>query len=121
MLSDDELFLKAGISAEQETVTKHFCYFGPVPEALFQQIQNDDWRKALQSAAKQATARMETHPQLRMSSWAAELGETALAMLSAMTNLDPRARSTIAQALAHPYWQEQEALDSGTSNGKGGG
>lgn len=121
MLSDHDLLLKAGISAEQETVTKHFSFFGPVPEALFQQTQDDNWRKALRSAARLAAERTEVLPHLRMTSWAAETGEAAVAMLSAMTNLDPQVRSTIAQVLAHPCWEERRAMDSGTSSDKAGG
>lgn len=43
---------------------------------------------------------------LRMKSWGPDLGETTVDLLSAMTNLDPKARLTIEQVLDHPYWRE---------------
>jgi hypothetical protein len=39
--------------------------------------------------------------------WGKTLGEAALEMLSGTTSLDPRARLTIDQVLALPYWTEE--------------
>ena len=106
ILNDYQNLVKAGISPEQEVVTKHFCYFGPVPESLYQQIKDEKWRNALQIASKMAETEVEERPMLRMTVWGQELGETALDMLSGMTNLDPKARLTIDQVLALPFWRE---------------
>lgn len=105
-MNDYQSLIKSGITPEQEILTKHFCYFGPVPEALYQQIQDEDWRNALRLAAQMADAEVEERPVLRMSFWGEELGSAALDMLSGMTNLDPKARLTIDEVLAHPYWKE---------------
>lgn len=105
-MNDYQSLKKAGITPEQEIVTKHFCYFGPVPESLYQQIKDEDWRNALRLAAQMADAEVEERPVLRMSFWGEELGPAALDMLSGMTNLDPKARLTIDEVLAHPYWKE---------------
>ncbi|KAF2724743.1 kinase-like protein [Polychaeton citri CBS 116435] len=106
ILNDYQNLVKAGITPEEEVVTKHFCYFGPVPESLYQHIKDQKWRVALQLASRMAEAEVEERPMLRMRAWGQNLGETALDMLSRMTNLDPKARMTIDQVLAHPYWQE---------------
>ncbi|EMF16201.1 kinase-like protein [Sphaerulina musiva SO2202] len=92
ILKDYQDLVKAGISAEQAVVVKHFCYFGPVPESLYEQIKDKDWRSAFRAASREAKA--------------ADLGEEAIEMLSGMTNLDPRARLTIDQVLALPFWQQ---------------
>ncbi|CZS96161.1 uncharacterized protein RAG0_05596 [Rhynchosporium agropyri] len=109
ILNDYQKLVKAGISPEQEVVTRHFCYFGPVPESLYQQIKDEKWRNALQLASKMAKAEVEERPMLRMMVWGQELGETALEMLSGMTNLDPKARLKIDQVLALPFWQEGDS------------
>ncbi|KAF1349033.1 kinase-like domain-containing protein [Delphinella strobiligena] len=106
ILNDYQDLVKAGITAEQEVITNHFCYFGPVPETLYQQIKDEKWRSALRLASKLAEEKVEEQPDLRLRVWGEDLGETALDMLSEMTNLDPTARVTIDQVLAHPYWRE---------------
>jgi hypothetical protein len=106
MLNDYQNLVKAGITAEQEVITNHFCYFGPVPETLYQQIKDEKWRSALRLASRVADEKVEEQPNLRLRVWGEELGEMALDMLSGMTNLDPTARVTIDQVLAHPYWRE---------------
>ncbi|CAK7275440.1 hypothetical protein SEPCBS119000_006695, partial [Sporothrix epigloea] len=43
VLHDIQALAKTGISPEQEIVTRHFCYFGPVvPEGLLKQVDNED-------------------------------------------------------------------------------
>lgn len=56
-----------------------------------------------------AEAELEERPMLRLRAWGQELGESALDLLSGMTNIDPKGRLTIDQVLAHPYWQECES------------
>jgi hypothetical protein len=107
ILSDLDSLAKAGIPAEQEVVTKHFCYFGPVPESLYAQIKDDDWRAAFRSAARLADTQAREQPFSRLDFWGKTLGEAALEMLSGTTSLDPRARLTIDQVLALPYWTEE--------------
>ncbi|WPG97887.1 Hypothetical protein R9X50_00066900 [Acrodontium crateriforme] len=104
MLNDYQTLVKAGISPEQEVITKHFCYFGPVPEELYRQIKDEKWRTALQVASRMAEVKVEERPILRLNAWGQELGQTAIDMLSAMTNLDPEARPTIHQVLTFSYW-----------------
>ncbi|RMY72759.1 hypothetical protein D0864_10357 [Hortaea werneckii] len=106
ILNDYQKLAKAGVTPEQEVLTRHFCYFGPVPESLYQQIKDKKWRHALQLASSMAEAEVKERPMLRLRAWGQELGESALDLLSAMTNIDPKGRLTIDQVLAHPYWQE---------------
>lgn len=98
--------MKAGITAEQEIVTKQFCYFGPVPESFYQQTKDGGWRHAFRMAARVAEAEVEERPMLRMKVWGEELGETAVELLTGMTNLYPKGRLTIEQVLDHAYWRE---------------
>lgn len=99
--------MKAGITAEQEIVTKYFCYFGPVPESFYQRTEDEEWRHAFRMAARVAEAEVEERPMLRMNVWGEELGETAVELLTGMTNLDPKDRLTIEQVLDHAYWRER--------------
>lgn len=108
MLNDYQALARAGITPEQEIISKHFCYFGPVPKGLYRQIKDENWRTALQVASRVAEVEVEERPTLRLNVWAQELGQTAMDMLSAMTNLDPEARPTIDEVLAFPYWRESE-------------
>lgn len=106
LLNDYQDLVKAGVTPEQEIMTKHFCYFGPVPESLYQQIKDEKWRTALRLAAKMAEQEVEERPSLKLRVWGEDLGETAVDLLSGMTSLDPDARMTIDQVLVHPYWRE---------------
>ncbi|KAF1849203.1 kinase-like protein [Cucurbitaria berberidis CBS 394.84] len=106
VLHDYQELLKAGIPPEQEVITKHFCYFGPVPESLYEQIKDENWRTALRGAAKMAEAEVQERPMLRLETWGQQLGEAAVDLLSKTTSLDPKSRSTIDQVLALPFWQD---------------
>ncbi|GAB1732624.1 hypothetical protein NU195Hw_g3713t1 [Hortaea werneckii] len=109
ILNDYQNLAKAGVTPEQEVLTRHFCYFGPVPDSLYQQIKDEKWRHALQLASSMAEAEVKERPMLRLRAWGQELGESAPDLLSGMTNIDPKGRLTIDQVLAHPYWQECES------------
>ncbi|KAH9840408.1 kinase-like protein [Teratosphaeria destructans] len=41
LLDNYQDLLKAGITAEQEVLTRHFAYFGPVPESLYTRIPDE--------------------------------------------------------------------------------
>lgn len=43
IVNDYHTLERACITAEQEVVTKHFCYFGPVPGSFYQQIRDENW------------------------------------------------------------------------------
>ena len=76
-MNDYQKLAKAGVTPEQEVLTRHFCYFGPVPESLYQQIKDKRWRHALQLASSMAEAELEERPMLRLRAWGQELGESA--------------------------------------------
>lgn len=105
MIRDYAKLVEKGISPEQEILTKHFCYFGPVPESLFARV-DEKWSTALQLASKMAEIEVGERPSLRFRVWGQELGATAVELLSGMTNLDPQRRITIGQVLDSSYWQE---------------
>lgn len=105
-MKDHQDLVKAGVSPEQAVVVNHFCYFGPVPESLYEQIKDEDWRSAFRAASTAAEAAVEGEPFLRMGAWVQELGEEAIEMLTGTMNLDPRGRLTIEQVLALPFWQQ---------------
>ena len=95
------------ISAEQEILTRHFCYFGLIPEGLLKQINSEKWGKALKEASKVAERAINEQPELRFERWGEELGPEAQDMISGMTNPDPTARITINQVLSHPWWKQE--------------
>lgn len=97
-----------GISPEQEIVTRHFCYFGPVPEGLLQRVDDEDWCNALKEASEVAERAVKELPDQRFARWGQELGPGAQDMISGMTNLDPTARLTMDQVLMHPWWREAD-------------
>jgi hypothetical protein len=104
-LDNYQELVKAGISPEQEILTRHFCYFGPVTEGLLKQVDDEDWRNALKGTSGVADKALKEQPELRFEHWGQEIGPEAQNMIAGMTNMDPTARTTIDQVLAHPWWQ----------------
>ena len=49
---------------------------------------------------------LEERPFMSFEVWGQLLGSEAQKMISETTKIDPRARSTIDEILAHPWWQE---------------
>lgn len=87
-------------------MTRHFSYFGPVTEGLLKQINNDNWRRAVEAASAVSEEVVKEQPELTFVHWGAELGPEAQNMISGMTNPDPTARATINQILTHRWWHE---------------
>jgi serine/threonine protein kinase len=106
LLNHYEELARSGITPEQEILTRHFSYFGPVPEGLLKQVENENWRNALKAASKMAEEAVREQPELRFERWGEELGPEAQNMITGMTNPDPTARTTIDQVLTHRWWQE---------------
>ncbi|KAI1395214.1 kinase-like domain-containing protein [Hypoxylon fuscum] len=106
LLNDYQELAKIGIRPEQEILTRHFSYFGSVPQGLLQQVHSEDWCNALKAASEMADEAVKEQPELRFERWGEELGPEAQNMISGMTNPDPAARTTIDQVLAHRWWQE---------------
>lgn len=107
-LNDYQELVERGITPEQETLTRHFCYFGPVPDAVLRVAGDGDWSAALEGAAKIADEMVKDEPGLRFERWGEELGLEALRMIWGMTALDSGARLGIDQVMAHPFWLEDE-------------
>jgi hypothetical protein len=97
--------VKSGISPEQEIVTRHFCYFGPVTEGLLKRVGDEDWCHNLKLASATADRALKEQPELRFAQWGEDIGPEAQNMIAGMTNMDPTARTTIDQVLAHLWWQ----------------
>lgn len=106
LLENYQELLKAGITPEQEVLTRHFAYFGPVPENLFTRIPDEAWRNALRSAAQAADLEVTRRPGLRLRIWGQQMTEPTLDLLSQTNNLDPGARPTIRLVLEHPFWED---------------
>ena len=49
---------------------------------------------------------LEERPFMSFEVWGQGLGSEAQKMISGTTKIDPGARSTIDEVLAHPWWQE---------------
>lgn len=105
LLNDFHELADRGITPEQEILTRHFCYFGPVSEAVFKVNVDENWSAALEGAAKIADVMVTDEPGLRFERWGEELGPEALRMISGMTALDPKARLNIDQIMMHPFWE----------------
>jgi hypothetical protein len=106
LLNNYQELVDRGITPEQEILTRRFCYFGPVPDAILKVDGNEDWSSALERAAKIADEMVKDEPELRFERWGGELGPEALRMISGMTALDPKTRLGVDQIMAHPYWAE---------------
>ncbi|AEO58481.1 kinase-like protein [Thermothelomyces thermophilus ATCC 42464] len=102
-----EELVERGISPEQEILTRHFAYFGPVTEGLLKQIDSEVWSRALKAASRTGQLAVEDDPLLRFERWGEGLGPAAVDMISGMTRLDPAARMTMEQVLEHPWWTEE--------------
>lgn len=106
LINNYQELVKHGISPEQEILTRHFSYFGPVSDGLLKQVNNEKWCVALRGASRIAEEAVKEQPELRFERWGEELGPEAQNMISGMTNPDPTARTTIDQVLTHRWWQE---------------
>ncbi|KAI1779539.1 kinase-like domain-containing protein [Hypoxylon cercidicola] len=106
LINNYQELVEAGISPEQEIVTRHFSYFGLVPEGLLKQVNSEYWSNALKEASRIAEEDVKHQPALRFERWGEGLGPEAQDMFSGMTNPDPVARITIDQVLTHRWWQE---------------
>lgn len=106
LINDYHELVQSGISPEQEILTRHFSYFGPVFDGLLRQVNNDNWCNALSGASKIAEEAVKEQPQLRFECWGKDLGSETQNMISGMINPDPTARTTIDQVLTHQSWQE---------------
>ncbi|KAH9220257.1 kinase-like domain-containing protein [Leptodontidium sp. 2 PMI_412] len=108
LLNDYMELVKQGISAEQEILTRHFIYFGPVPEGLYKQVNDKNWCEAMKESSEITDLAAKDQPELRFTSWSQELGSAAQDMIYWMTNLDPAHRTTIDHVLSHRWWQDRE-------------
>ncbi|KAI0406392.1 kinase-like protein [Xylaria palmicola] len=105
LLNNYQELLKHNITPEQAILTQHFAYFGPVPEGLLRQVDNENWCRALKATSNAADQIVNGSPELRFTEWGAEFGHEAQSMISGMISLDPAARTTINQVLSHELWQ----------------
>jgi hypothetical protein len=98
--------LKDGISPELDILVRHFAYFGPVSEGLLQRISSEVWATALKGASRSAEMAVTAEPGRRFEEWGKHFGLGAQSMISGTVNMDPLARTTIDEVLAHRWWQE---------------
>lgn len=108
LLGDYEELKQNNIIPEQEILVRHLCYFGPLPEGLLKQVNDEKWCKLLMLASEMSEDLAREDPTARFGQWpqdfAPKLTREAMSMISTMTNLDPAARSTIDEVLEHPWW-----------------
>jgi hypothetical protein len=102
--------VKRGIPPEQEILTRHFAYFGhgPLPEGLLKIVNSETWVGALKGAADAAEKAVKDQPDLAFEVWGEGLGVETQNMITGITNLDPTARTTIDQVLAHRCWHQDD-------------
>ncbi|KAK3897254.1 hypothetical protein C8A05DRAFT_19949, partial [Staphylotrichum tortipilum] len=105
LLGDEYVELaKHGIPPEQEILSWHFSYFGPVNEGLLKQVNDEDWSAALRAASELAEWAVRDVLERRFEVWGSDLEPKAQDMIAGLTRMDP-ARLTADQCLAHPWWQ----------------
>jgi hypothetical protein len=90
-------------------MTRHFCYFGPVSDGHLKYINDENWSRALTGSSKTAEEEVKARPEIKFEHWGKDLGAETQDMIAGMTNIDPTARITIEQVLAHPFWQEPDS------------
>ncbi|KAF1994232.1 kinase-like protein [Amniculicola lignicola CBS 123094] len=96
--------LQFGISPEQEILLRHFSFFGPVSEGLLKRIDSEEWSNNFKTWSKMAEAAITEHPENKFESWGLGMGTEAYSLISGIVQIDPTARSTIDQVLAHKWW-----------------
>ena len=108
VLKDYQALVKNGIMPEQEILHRHLLYFGPLPEGLLKQVQDESWCEALRKLSQMAEVTVNDDPGVRFEQWgedvAPNLSPGAKSMISRMTNLNPAARPTIDEVLKHKWW-----------------
>lgn len=106
LLENYQDLIRFGITPEQVVLSRHFTYFGPVPDALYRHVGDEVGCALLRDMSKIADATVKSQPERRFLYWSEELDPVAQDAISQMTTLDPTTRPTIEQVLAHPWWQE---------------
>lgn len=95
----------------REILVQQILYFGPLPQALLDQVDDAQWTKTLQMASKIAEDNLPQLGFLRIAEWpndfVRDLDVQAKDLIRAMTTLDPTARLTIDQVLEHPWWTSE--------------
>jgi hypothetical protein len=99
--------VKLGVSAEEEILSRHFSFFGLANDGLLKQVGDEKWSKVLMAVSEMAEMAVQEQPETRFEQWGQELGSEAHDMITGMTKIDPTARSTVEQVLAHPWWSQQ--------------
>lgn len=64
LIENYQELVKHGFTPEQEIVTRHFCYFGPIPEGLLKYINSDLWSTALKEASALVEDAVSHQPEL---------------------------------------------------------
>ncbi|CAN9346609.1 unnamed protein product [Alternaria alternata] len=106
LINKDSEVVKKSMYPEQRVLLRHFTFFGPPNERLLNRIDDEDWTKVLEKMNGLAEADLEERPFMSFEVWGQLLGSEAQKVISETTKIDPRARSTIDEVLAHPWWQE---------------
>ncbi|KAI0198201.1 kinase-like protein [Astrocystis sublimbata] len=96
---------KHGVTPAEAILTRHFMYFGPVAENLLELV-DESKHGLLKKASEEAAWTVSRQPGVRFQAWGQGLGEAGMEVISGMTSIDPSARLTINQVLAHSWWQE---------------
>jgi len=108
VLRDYQDLVNNGIMPEQEILHRHLLYFGPLPEELLKQINDESWCDALKKLSEMAEMTVNDDPGVKFEHWgediAPNLSPAAKSMISRMTNLNPAARSTIDEVLRDEWW-----------------
>ena len=110
LLHDYQDLVRNGIIPEQEILHRHLLYFGPLPEGLLKQVNDESWCDALKKLSEMAELTVNDDPGVRFEQWGEDIAPNltpgAKNMISRMTNLNPAARITIDEVLSHQWWKD---------------
>ena len=93
-----------------EVLFRHFNYFGPLPRALLEHINDEKRSEFLRIASELSDETVREDPGLRLEQWPEgtipHIDLVGKSLISRMSKLDPAARATMDEVLEHSWWQE---------------
>lgn len=115
ILDDDTIkqLKENGMPPEQEIVVRHLMYFGPLPDGLLKQVNDEKWTTLFWSASEIAETEAAEDPDCRFERWSVDdaphLTSGARNMITKLMRLDPGQRASIEEVLQHPWWSWAES------------
>ena len=105
MAVDHQELRKREVEPENEVLSRHIVYSGPLSEGLLKHTADETWQTVLDQVAEGAAG---ADSSFHLSNWREDgfpnIDAGAKSMLTKIMNLDPAKKATIDYILADPYW-----------------